>query len=330
MTAGIFATLGEVLAFILAVVAFQFVAARFFRSADAAGRVNRRLTMLAKGMETEEVYARLVRKSITSDGAPAWMTWIERLQRRLDQAGLNMHVGRFCAIVAAIAGGLWICAYVLATSTVAASPSSMLLSVIGVLTITLLGVTFWINSRREKRLKQIEEQLPWALDVITRALRAGHPVLSAVNLASKEIGDPIGTELGLVVDATTYGAEFKDTLRAAATRTGSADIYFFAVAVGVQSETGGNLAEILDGLSEIIRSRNALGQKVKAMSGEGKATAWLLTALPVGLLAFELTVNPRFYLDKVNDPIFWPAVAVLLTLFVVGWVWMNRLINFKF
>src|SRR5262249_48936112 len=120
--------------------------------------------------------------------------------------------------------------------------------------------------------------------IVTRAIRAGHPVVSAVHLAANELSDPVGTEFGLIVDETTYGMEFRDALVSFARRTGSADAHFFAVSIGIQSETGGNLAEILEGLASVIRGRMTLAQRVKALSSEGRASAMILSGLPIFLV----------------------------------------------
>jgi tight adherence protein B len=187
-----------------------------------------------------------------------------------------------------------------------------------------------VSSRRTARLKLIEQQLPLALDVVNRAIKAGHPVVSAVQLASSEMGDPIGSEFGLVVDETTYGLEFKDALRNFADRTGSGDAQFFAVSVGIQSETGGNLAEILEGLAEVIRGRITLAKKVKALASEGRMSAYILSALPILMIAFFAIVSPNFYTDKFADPIFWPVVVVVALVYLAGWFMMQRIINFKY
>jgi tight adherence protein B len=171
--------------------------------------------------------------------------------------------------------------------------------------------------------------MPLALDIINRALRAGHPVVSAVQLAANEMGDPIGTEFGLILDETAYGHEFKDALTNFARRTGSPDAHFFAVSVGIQSQTGGNLAEILAGLAAVIRGRCTLAKRVKALASEGRASAYVLSALPPLLVSFIALTQPSFYTSKFGDPIFWPTVAVICAVYFLGWVIIHRIINFE-
>jgi len=188
----------------------------------------------------------------------------------------------------------------------------------------------WLSRKRAKRLKQLEEQMPLALDVINRALRAGHPVVSAVRLAGEEMGDPIGSEFGLIVDETTYGYEFREALVNFARRTGSPDAHFFAVSIGVQAETGGNLAEILEGLAAVIRGRTMLGKRVRALSSEGRASALLLSILPMLLIGFMLMFQPGYYTSKFPDPAFWPIAGGVFLLYMVGLYMIRRIINFRY
>ena len=203
-------------------------------------------------------------------------------------------------------------------------------ALLGSLMLSFLGLYAWIQRRRTARLKRFDQQLPLALDVVTRAIRAGHPVIAAIKLAADELGDPIGTEFGLIVDETAYGAEFNDALASFAKRTGSDDANFFAVAVSIQSQTGGNLAEILEGLSKVMRGRATLVKKVKALSSEGMASAYVLSALPALLVAMTLLTNPTVYTEKFSDPIFWPTVVCILALYLCGWLIIRRILNFKY
>ena len=192
------------------------------------------------------------------------------------------------------------------------------------------GAWVWLNGRCKSRLRKIEEQLPLALDIVTRAIRAGHPVISAVQLASEELGDPIGSEFGLIVDETTYGQEFKEALASLPRRTGSADAHYFAVSVGIQSETGGNLAEILEGLATVVRGRQTLSKRIKALSSEGKASAMILSVLPLFLIGMMMLFAPTFYTSKFADPLFWPVVMAVMVVYVIGQVMIGRITDIKY
>jgi tight adherence protein B len=317
-----------VLAFVAVVVLVQAAGGILFSSRDRSRRLNRRLTMLESGMKHDDVYAALIR-----DTTPPGVDLLgihQRLWTYCRQAGLSMSPIRLLTIVAAVATLLWFASFMLLD---AGGRSGIVLngfvSLLASSALSVLGGCFWVVRMRNARLKKIEDQMPLALDIINRGLRAGHPVISAVQLAANEMGDPIGTEFGLIVDETSYGLEFKDALTNFARRTGSPDAHFFAVSVAIQSQTGGNLAEILAGLAAVIRGRCTLAKRVKALASEGRASAYVLSALPPMLVSFIALTQPSFYTSKFADPIFWPMVGIICVVYLLGWVMIHRIINFK-
>jgi tight adherence protein B len=207
---------------------------------------------------------------------------------------------------------------------------NLLAAIFGAVVVALVGAAVWLSWRRSSRLKKLEEQLPVALDITIRALRAGHPVVMAMKLAAEESADPIGSEFGLIVDETNFGLEFREALANFAHRTGSEYAHFFAVCVSIQTETGGNLAEILNNLATVIRNMQTLHLRVRALASEGKMSAQILTILPIGVVCFILMAQPGFYTSKFNDPAFWPAVGVILLVYFTGQFMINRMVNFKY
>jgi tight adherence protein B len=186
-----------------------------------------------------------------------------------------------------------------------------------------------INFKATKLRRRMEEQFPVALDVFVRGLRAGHPVAAALDLLTTEMPDPIGSQFGLAVDELTYGVELRDALQNMAERWDLEDMRMFVVSLSIQSETGGNLAEILENLSRVIRERHAMLLKVRALSSEGRMTALILTALPITTFIVLFVLSPGFFLDVANDPWFVPGFASLLVLYAIGFVWIRKLINLK-
>ncbi len=164
-----------------------------------------------------------------------------------------------------------------------------------------------INFKATRTRKRMEEQFPVALDVFVRGLRAGHPIASALELLTVEMPDPIGSQFGIVVDEVTYGAELRDALQNMAERWDLDDMRMFVVSLSIQNETGGNLAEILENLSRVIRERHAMLLKVRALSSEGRMTAVMLTVLPIFTFAMLFIFNPHFFMDVADDPWFVPA-----------------------
>ena len=177
--------------------------------------------------------------------------------------------------------------------------------------------------------KKIQEQFPVAIDVFVRGLRAGHPVAAALDLLTVEMPDPIGSEFGLVVDEVTYGADLRDALHAMAERWDLDDMRMFVVSLSVQNETGGNLAEILENLSTVIRERASMMMKVRALSSEGRMTAIMLTILPVFAFVMLFILSPEFYLDVADDPAFVPGFVAMLVSYAIGVFWIRKLVDLK-
>ena len=310
-----------ILAFVAVVMIVQSVAGAAFSSSDRTRLVNRRMTLLEQGMTHDGVYATLVRKPLGGRLATAAPALYERLFNYCRQSGISISPERLAVFIGAAAATLWVIAVVLLSALSGRGfLINALASLVGAVGLALAGAYVWLGRRRRSRLRRIEAQMPLALDIVTRAVRAGHPVVSAMQLAAEEIGDPIGSEFGLIVDETTYGMEFRVALVNFARRTGSPYAHYFAVSVGIQTETGGNLAEILQNLCTVIRNRQTLHLRVKALAAEGKMSALVLGVLPVLLVAFLLLTQPTFYTSKFSDPIFWPIVGGVVVLYIIGQV----------
>jgi tight adherence protein B len=172
--------------------------------------------------------------------------------------------------------------------------------------------------------------LPDALDVIVRSLRSGHPVPVAMALASREMPDPLGTEFGIAVDEMTYGLEAEQALANIYQRCGVPELGLVVTAMSLQTATGGNLSVILSNLAKTVRDRFALGRKVRALSAEGKISAWGMTILPIVLALYINLVNPRYYGDVWTDPIFIPIMFAVIFWSLVGDFIMFKMINFKY
>jgi len=294
--------------------------------------INKRLTMIRQGAQREEVIARL-RKNASEDfeGLPAPIGEMARtLQRMLFAAAVPWTLGQ------ALIGLLLGFAIVLGVLILLVSLTNFAITIGTIVLLATLaaGISIglpliFINMRAQKRRKRMEEQFPVALDVFVRALRSGHPVASAIGLVTEEMEDPIGSEFGLVSDEISYGLELTDSLDAMAERWDLDDIRMFVVSLSVQSETGGNLAEVLENLSDVIRARHSLFMKVRALSSEGRMTALILTALPVVTFIGMFLVNPGFYIDVSGDPIFIVGFIGLTLLFFGGIYWIRKLVDIK-
>jgi tight adherence protein B len=182
---------------------------------------------------------------------------------------------------------------------------------------------------RRRRQRQFAEQFADAIDIIVRSLRAGHPVPVAIGMVAREMGDPVGTEFGIVADEITYGADLETAMRNLSFRVGQEDLPLFVTAVAIQGSTGGNLSEILNNLSATIRQRFKMRRKIRALASEGRFSAYFLTALPLVIFGLLEVVSPDFYGS------IWDQDATKIGLgCAVGWMLfgnfvMYRMVNFR-
>jgi tight adherence protein B len=195
---------------------------------------------------------------------------------------------------------------------------------------TLGLVYLYLRRARHRRIASFGEQFPDALDVMVRGLRAGHPFRVSLGLVAREMPDPVGSEFGIVADEVMFGLEQSAAIDNLCRRVGQGDLLFFATAVNIQHQTGGNLAEILSRLSRLLRSRSKLRLKIRALSSEGRLSAVALSLAPFVLFGVISLISPEYFMSVRNHPIIPPIVTVCLAALVVGNIVMYRMVNFKF
>jgi len=182
---------------------------------------------------------------------------------------------------------------------------------------------------RSRRQKAFGAQFADALDMIVRSLRAGHPVPIAISMVAREMTDPMGTEFGIVADEITYGADLETAMRNLYFRVGQDDLPLFVTAVAIQSSTGGNLGEILQNLSSVIRQRFKMRRKIKALAAEGRASALILSSLPIAMFLVIQFIAPDFYGSVWHEQMTKVALALATGWMAIGNFIMYRLVNFK-
>jgi len=182
---------------------------------------------------------------------------------------------------------------------------------------------------RARRTRRFSAQFPDALDTIVRSLRAGHPVPTAIAMVGREMPDPIGSEFGVVADEITYGADLESALRNLETRIRSDDLPLFVTAVSIQNSTGGNLGEILENLSGVIRQRFKMRRKVRALASEGRASAMILSALPIGLFVVVQITSPEFYAQVWHEHLTKVLLGGAAIWMLIGNLIMFKMVNFK-
>jgi tight adherence protein B len=182
---------------------------------------------------------------------------------------------------------------------------------------------------RGRRRKAFGAQFPDSLDIIVRSLKAGHPVPIAIGMVAREMPDPIGSEFGIVSDEITFGADLETALRNLYFRIGQDDLPLFVTAVAIQGSTGGNLSEILGNLSTVIRERFKMRRKIRALAAEGRASALILSSLPIVMFLVIQIVAPDFYSGVWNEDLTKQALMVAGTWMGIGNFIMYRLVNFR-
>lgn len=191
-------------------------------------------------------------------------------------------------------------------------------------------VPWWIvGSRKAKRVARFENQFPEALDLMSRAMRAGHAFQTAVKMAGDELPEPLGRDFRVLFDEMNYGVPAADALKNLADRVPIPDVSYFVVAVLIQRESGGNLAELLDKIAAIVRERLKLMGQVRTLSAEGRLSAQILIALPFAVALMINLVNPKFLEVLWTDPAGLKVVGAALFLMLLGVVWMRSVIRIR-
>ncbi|QGY00210.1 type II secretion system F family protein [Roseovarius faecimaris] len=187
-----------------------------------------------------------------------------------------------------------------------------------------------LNYVRNRRIKTFTRQLPEAIDIVVRSLNAGHPLTAAIGLVAREMPDPLGSEFGILNDQMTFGSELEQAMLNMYDRVGAPELNLLTVSVSVQRGTGGNLAEILSNLGQMIRDRLTIKAKIKAISAEGRITAWIMLLFPFALFYMILFLVPTYY-DKVWESGYGAYIVTgcLIAIFM-GMLVIRRLVNFDF
>ncbi|MBS4009821.1 MAG: type II secretion system F family protein [Roseovarius sp.] len=293
----------------------------FGRSISLNNRVNRRLEMLDKSGNREEVMEKL-RKEMQQHLKARRLPLYAILSDKAQKAAIAFTPRQLILLMV----GLSVLAFIgLSVATDTAAPVRAIASVgIGV-----GGIFTWISMKASKRMALLEEQLPDAIELMVRSLRVGHPFSSAIGIVATEVGDPLATEFGIIADEAAYGRDMGEALKEMAERLDMQDLRFLAVAVTIQQQSGGNLAEILAGLAQVIRARFRLFRRVKAITAEAKWSGKFLSAFPLLALVGIQLLKPDYYDEAMEHPFFIPAVLVVGVFLVLNLIVMRALVSIK-
>ncbi|WP_426087380.1 type II secretion system F family protein [Janthinobacterium sp. PSPC1-1] len=292
---------------------------------SAARRINRRLRLMAARGE-----AGGERISILKQRRYARAPGLERLLRRVPQAakldhlllqsGLSWSVAQFIGVM----GALLLAALLLLAAWPMPFPGALLL-----LASAVSGPCLLVLRARAARLKKIEAQLPEAADFLARALRAGHSFSNVLQMVGDELNEPISGEFKMAHEEINYGVPMNEALQNLAARIPLTDLRYLVIAVLVQRESGGNLAEVLVSIARIIRARLKLLGQVRVLSAEGRMSAWVLGLMPVVMIGVMALVNPQYIRLLWTDPsgikLLWYAAGMV----ALGVVWMRNVIRIR-
>ena len=282
--------------------------------------INRRLKLIDTQPDREAIQVQVRRERGLSSSGDYRLPLVS-LNRLILQSGMTIGIAKFATYTVGFAvvvfGGLMVVRGDVLEAFGAALFCCTLLP--------LLVLKF----KRGRRQKKFGAQFPDALDIIVRSLRAGHPVPIAITMVAHEMADPIGSEFGTVADEITYGADLETAMRNLYFRIGQEDLPLFVTAVAIQSTTGGNLGEILENLSGVIRQRFKMRRKIRALASEGRASAMILSSLPIMMFLVIQIITPEFYASVWHEDLTKICLAAAAGWMGVGNFIMFRMVNFR-
>ena len=290
-----------------------------------ARRITRRLRLMSGGIDDPREQVSILKQRRYSRGE--WfdallqrMRLAHAIDRALLQSGLRWSVAQF---IGATLGGL-----LLALVVLQLRPAPLLAKV--VLSVLFMSVPYILLRRaRSARLIKIEEQLPEAADFLARAMRAGHSFTNVLQMVGTELPEPLSGEFRAAHEEVNYGVPMNEALYNLADRIPLTDMRYLVIAVVIQRESGGNLAEILGNISHIIRERLKLIGKVRVLSAEGRMSAWVLGLMPFCMMLFMMIANPKYvsvlWTDPMGIKMLWWGAAMIL----IGVLWIRRLIHIR-
>src|SRR5471030_90460 len=292
----------------------------FYNKASYRNNINRRLKVMDDKSDRESVLVQLRReRGLTSGGE--YRLPLVSFNKLVLQSGLTIGFGRLILIV--------IVGMIGAFAATMVFEGRLLHAVIAALFSGFVLPFMVLRFLRSRRQKKFAAQFPDAIDIIVRSLRAGHPVPIAINMVARELGDPIGSEFGTVTDEITYGADLESAMRNLFFRIGQDDLPLFVTAVAIQGSTGGNLGEILANLSAVIRQRFKMRRKIRALAAEGRASALILSSLPIVMFMIVQLVAPDFYGSVWHETITKIILATAGGWMAVGNFIMYQMVNFR-
>lgn len=296
------------------------VAVRLIFAPSSSETAKRHARIQAMGPAVPRDAAAALVKSSADDAGGITLPLIGNVPLLLRRTGLQDRA-------AALGVGTFVGAILLAAGLALVLPIWIALP--GGMLIAAFATVHILRARHQKRMAALTMQLPDALDLMMRGLRVGHPINATISNVGRTMADPIGAEFRILSKQISHGDYLTDAFRDFAARTGQEDVEYLSVSIAIQHGTGGNLAEMLGTLSKVVRDRIIMRRRIRAISSEGRISAYLLSALPVVIyLATSLTA-PDYYADVSDDPMFKPIAILIVALVVGNFLALRKLVSFK-
>ena len=243
------------------------------------------------------------------------------LRRRLEMTGKNISLAKYSTI------SLGICLFIAVIMLVRGSP--VLLAMFAGMFFGLGGPYFVVGKMINRRINKFNSNFPDALELMVRGLRSGLPITETLGIVASEIGGPVGIEFRAVSDKMKIGRTMEVALQETADRMGTAEFQFFVITLAIQRETGGNLAETLSNLADVLRKRSQMKLKIKAMSSESKASAYIIGSLPFVVFTLVMLINPKYMGGFfVDERLIIAGLGGMVWMAIGGFI-MAKMINFE-
>lgn len=302
---------------------FLVVEAAYFAIAKRSSyvrKVNTRLRLLDGVGDQRDVMVQLRRaRGLTSEGRYKLpLIWFNRL---VLQSGIRLGIWRLSMLMALAGGGAGLAALL--------AGYGWTMALLAALAGGIGFPVFMLRYLRGRRRLKFEAQLPEAVDIMVRSLKAGHPLPVAISMVAREMEDPVGTEFGLTADELTYGLDLESAMHQMSARVGQDDLALVVVAIAIQAKTGGNLSELLSNLASVLRARFKMRRRIKAVSAEGRMSAMGLSVLPFLVFGALMIFAPNFYGEIWNEPAVHYGLGGAGVMMMIGNVIMYRMVKFR-
>ena len=291
----------------------------FSRSANAEQAKSRRMQLIQKGASTEEILKIL--KPTEKKSFVERLPFVGDLPVVLRQGGITMAPGAFLMTCLAATVAIFV---------ICTQLTSVINAVIAAFVVGLFLPILQVRAKRAERMQKLVQQLPDALDLMSRGLKVGHPLNTTLNSVANEMQDPIGSEFGIVVDQVSFGDNLTEAFRDFSYRIDQEDVHYLSTAIAIQHGTGGDLARVLGVLSRTIRDRLTMRKKIKALTAEGRLTAAFLSFIPVLIFIAMQILTPSYYGSIANEPEAIPLGIAIVVLAVLNAIVLRKLVNFRF